>query len=143
MSLTRKNFINSLLSLGGLGSIVAAGFPIISFLFPPKTGEVKVNSIKAGKAEDFPLNSSKILKFGRKPIILVRTEDEKFHAVSAVCTHLECIVQYKKETSQIWCACHNGMYDLKGRNVSGPPPRPLKEFVVSIVKDEIVITQAG
>jgi len=84
-----------------------------------------------------------ILKFGRKPIILVRTEDEKFHAVSAVCTHLECIVQYKKETSQIWCACHNGMYDLKGRNVSGPPPRPLKEFVVSIVKDEIVITQAG
>lgn len=143
MSLTRKKFINALLSIGSLGSITAAGYPIISYLFPPKAGEAKVNSIKAGKVGDFPLNSAKILKFGRQPLILVRTQDDEFHALSAVCTHLECIVQFKKDTEQIWCACHNGIYDLRGRNISGPPPRPLEEYVVSVVNDEIVITKAG
>jgi Rieske Fe-S protein len=53
-------------------------------------------------------------------------------------------VQYKDDTKQIWCACHNGIYDLKGRNVSGPPPRSLDNYIVKVVNDEIIITtQAG
>ncbi len=55
-----------------------------------------------------------------------------------------CIVQYKQDTKQIWCACHNGVYDLNGRNISGPPPKPLENYDVKVVKDEIIITtQAG
>ena len=61
-------------------------------------------------------------------------------ALAATCTHLDCIVQYREDTKQIWCACHNGVYDLNGRNISGPPPRPLKIFDVKVVKDEIIIT---
>ena len=56
----------------------------------------------------------------------MRTPDGQFRAFSAVCTHLDCTVQYKADTSQIWCACHNGLYDLSGNVVSGPPPRPLE-----------------
>jgi cytochrome b6-f complex iron-sulfur subunit len=49
-----------------------------------------------------------------------------------VCTHLECTVQYKIDTAQLWCACHNGLYDLSGRVVSGPPPRALDVFTVNV-----------
>ncbi|GBD86522.1 cytochrome b6-f complex iron-sulfur subunit [bacterium BMS3Abin03] len=143
MSTNRRKFLNILLGIGGIGGLTILTYPILSYLIPPKSPKPKVNSVKAGSATAFPANSYKIIKFGRKPVILVKTDQGKFVALSATCTHLDCIVQYKKDTKQIWCACHNGIYDLNGRNVSGPPPRPLKSFAVKIVKDEIIITQAG
>jgi Rieske Fe-S protein len=132
-----------LLGFGGIGGIVSIFYPIFSFLIPPKTAEPKVNSVKAGMSAEFPTNSYKIIKFGRKPVILIKTEDNQYKAFSATCTHLECIVQYKNDTKQIWCACHNGIYDLSGRNVSGPPPRPLDVYDVKIIKEEIIITNVG
>ena len=140
MSVNRRRFVNALLSIGGIGGLVAVIYPALSFLKPPKSVEAKVNSVKAGIASSFPDNSSKIVKFGRKPVILVKTTEGNFIALSATCTHLDCIVQYKEDTKQIWCACHNGIYDMNGRNVSGPPPRSLDNFAVKIVNDEIIIT---
>ncbi len=118
-------------------------YPILNYMLPPKSAEPKVNSVKAGAASAFADNSYKIIKFGRKPVILVKTDDGQFKALAATCTHLGCIVQYRKDTRQIWCACHNGVYDLNGRNVSGPPPKPLEPYDVKVVKDEIVITKIG
>ena len=48
-------------------------------------------------------------------------------------------MQYRDDLREIWCACHNGHYDLHGRNVSGPPPRPLDEFAVHVQDDDIII----
>jgi len=143
MLLDRRKFLNTLLGLGGIGGILSVFYPIFSFLIPPKTTEPKVNSVKAGLNAEFPPNSSKIIKFGRTPVILIKTEDNQYKALSASCTHLDCIVQYKNDTKQIWCACHNGTYDLNGRNISGPPPRPLEVYDVKVIKDEIVITKVG
>ena len=55
-----------------------------------------------------------------KPGIIVRDQAGEFHAFSAICTHLGCTVQYRPDNADIWCACHNGHYDVTGRNVSGP-----------------------
>lgn len=143
MKLDRRKFLNMLLGFGGIGGIFAIFYPLLSFLIPPKTAEPTVNSVKAGMSKDFPSNSSNIIKFGKKPVILIKTDEGNFKAFSATCTHLDCIVQYKNDTKQIWCACHNGTYDLSGRNVSGPPPRPLEEYEVKIIKDEIVITKVS
>jgi Rieske Fe-S protein len=143
MLIDRRKFLNTLLGLGGIGGILSVFYPVFSYLIPPKSSEPKVNSVKAGMNAGFPDNSSKIIKFGRQPIILVKTEDGQYKALAATCTHLGCIVQYKQDTKQIWCACHNGIYDLNGRNISGPPPKPLEEYEVKVVKDEIIITKAG
>jgi Rieske Fe-S protein len=50
-------------------------------------------------------------------------------------------VQYRKDMGLIWCACHNGKYDLNGRNVSGPPPRPLEAYKVLVQGDEVIVTK--
>jgi len=141
MSQTRRKFINTLLGIGSLGSLGAILYPLLSYLIPPKITEAKVNSVKAGKADKFKDDSYKIVKFGREPVILIKTVDGNFKALSATCTHLQCIVQYRKDLKDIWCACHNGLYSLSGKNISGPPPRPLKQYDVKIVQDEIIITQ--
>ena len=141
MAATRRKFLNIVIGGGLLGWLGSVLYPVISYLTPPKVAEANVNSIKAGLASEFPANSAQIVKFGRKPLILIRMEDEDFRAFEATCTHLDCIVQYRTDTKQIWCACHNGVYDLRGRNVSGPPPRPLEEYDVKIVQDDIFVSQ--
>ena len=138
---SKRNFLKVILS-GGLvalaGSIL---YPIFAYLKPPKQSEVEVTSVKAGKASELEKDSGKIVKFGSKPVILIKTAEGNLKAFSAVCTHLDCTVQYKKELGLIWCACHNGKYDLTGRNVSGPPPRPLDEYRVTLQDDEISISK--
>jgi cytochrome b6-f complex iron-sulfur subunit len=137
----RRQFTNFLLAGGLLGWIGSVLYPLVSFLRPPKVAEANVKSVKAGTAADIPNNSGQIIKFGRKPVILIRTDNGDFRAFSATCTHLDCIVQYRTDLKQIWCACHNGLYDLHGRNISGPPPRPLEEFAVNIVNDEVLVSR--
>ena len=140
MALTRKNFLDILIGLGGLGALGAFTYPIFSYLKPLPSTDAKVNTVKAGTASGFPPNSSQIIKFGRKPVILIKSESGEFSALNATCTHLDCIVQYKQDTKQILCACHNGIYDINGQNLFGPPPKPLQEYSVKIIDDEIVIT---
>lgn len=99
------------------------------------------DEVVAGKTNEVKPNSSKIFRFGTRPALLIVTADGEYKALSAVCTHLGCTVQYRPDLREIWCACHNGMYDLTGRNVSGPPPRPLEQFQVHVRGDEIVVSR--
>jgi Rieske Fe-S protein len=99
--------------------------------------------VVAAKVAELKRNTGKIFKFGSRPALLVRTADGEFKAYSAVCTHLNCTVQYREDLRQIWCACHNGLYDLEGRNVSGPPPRPLETFKVNVQGEDVVVTRSA
>jgi len=74
-------------------------------------------------------------------VLLIRVSESEWRAFGATCTHLDCTVQYRSESQQIWCACHNGFYDLNGRVVAGPPPRPLEEYVVRVRGEEVVIAR--
>jgi cytochrome b6-f complex iron-sulfur subunit len=137
----RRDFLKFFLSTGLTGFAAITIYPVLSFLNPPKQTEVEVNSVVVGKVVDFKPGDSKIIRFGNKPVIIIRMDDNNFRALSATCTHLDCTVQYKKDEKIIWCACHNGKYDLFGKNVSGPPPRPLDKFSVIIKNDEIIVSK--
>jgi len=130
-----------LLGGGALASMASFLYPVIRFLIPPLVTEAAVNEVSGGKVQDLKPNSGKIVRFGNKPALLVRVSETEWKAFSAVCTHLNCTVQYRDSTQQIWCACHNGTYDMNGRVVSGPPPNPLEEYVANIRGDEVVISK--
>jgi Rieske Fe-S protein len=137
----KRDFLKWVLSgatIAWLGSVL---YPILSFLKPPKQPEVEVSSVKVGKVSDVEKDSGTIVRFGNRPVILIRKADGDFRAFSATCTHLDCTVQYRKDMGVIWCACHNGTYDLNGRNVAGPPPKPLDEFKVIVQAEEIIISK--
>lgn len=138
----RRRFLNYLLGTSVGATLVAIFYPVIRFMIPPQITEAPQNSVVAGKVGELAVNAGKIFKFGNKPGILVRTQSGEYKAFSAVCTHLDCIVQYRSDAKLIWCACHNGQYNLNGQNIEGPPPRPLEKFTVNIRGDEIVVTKA-
>ena len=128
----RRRFLDALLTIGFVSTAAAIAYPIARFVVPPGSGEAAPESVVAARAGALRPNSAAIFKFGTKPGIVVRTAEGDVRAFSAVCTHLDCTVQFKGDTSQIWCACHNGTYDLGGNVVSGPPPRGLEKFTVNL-----------
>ncbi len=137
----RRTMLSWLLGGGAFASMISFLYPVVRFLNPPAVTEAAVNEVDAGKVQDLKPNSGKIVRFGNKPALLVRVSDTEWKAFSAVCTHLNCTVQYRDSTRQIWCACHNGTYDMNGRVVSGPPPNPLEEYAVNLRGDEVVISR--
>ena len=140
-TITRRRFINFSL-YSSLSTLAAATiYPIVRFIMPPKTPQAVQSEVVAAKIGELTPNSAKIFKFGSEPGILILTDEAKYKAFSAICTHLSCTVQYRKDLKHIWCACHNGHFDLFGKNLSGPPPSPLEEYQVSIVNDDIIVSK--
>jgi len=150
---TRKGFIGSMMSGGAatwlfrtsFGGVLAAIFyPVVRYIIPPHVAESTVSSVTLPfPVGDVAPNSGRIFKFGNEPALLVRTASGDFRAFSARCTHLDCIVQYRDDLGEIWCACHNGHFDLTGRNIAGPPPEPLDAYDVRIREDQIVVSRRG
>jgi cytochrome b6-f complex iron-sulfur subunit len=138
---TRRRAIEVLLGGGLLASFASFIYPVLRYLVPPAVADLGGDEVVAAKLTELKPNSAKIFRFGSRPGLLIMNSDSTYRALSATCTHLGCTVQYRGDRREIWCACHNGIYDLNGRNVSGPPPRPLDVFNVHLRGDEIVVSR--
>lgn len=135
----RRRLVEVLLGGGLIASVVSFLYPILRYLVPPPVAELGGDEVVAAKKGELKPNSAKIFRFGSRPALLLLTAEGEYRALSATCTHLSCTVQYRSDLRQIWCACHNGLYDLNGRNVAGPPPRPLDVYQVNLRGDDIVV----
>lgn len=75
------------------------------------------------------------------PGILIKDTEGKLHAYDAKCPHLACVVYWNSATNVWHCRCHDGIFDPVTTNVlAGPPPSPLKEWLVSFDEASGAIT---
>ena len=139
--ITRRTFLQCLLKGGVFALLGATFYPIARYLYPPRGTEVSVDNVTAAKVGELVPNAAKFFRFGSKPAMLIHTPTGELKAFSAVCTHLNCTVQYDGDASVIWCACHNGKFDLNGQVISGPPPRPLEPYQINVRGEEIVVSR--
>ena len=140
----RRDFLDWLLSISALAALGAVVYPIVEFVFPPRRERRRSSgAVLAAKAAEVPPGSAKVFPLGTKPGLLVHTAAGEWRAFGATCTHLSCTVRYRADSQMIWCPCHDGYYDLQGKNVSGPPPRPLPEHRVSVRGEDIYVSEEG
>ena len=128
---TRRDFLNEVtlaaLGIAGLGAaVVTYQYLSPNVLFEPSP------TFRAGNPDLFPVNSVTYIQ--DQQVYIVRT-NEGFYAVSAVCTHLGCITQWKPEAGQIQCPCHGSKFKSDGGKIEGPAPRPLPHFAMSLTTD--------
>lgn len=132
---TRRGFLIAA-GAAGLCYVTALGYPIYRYLASPAemaSSASAVTEVTLKDAQKLPLGSVLMFKFGTAPAMLIHHKDGTWVALTAVCTHLGCTVQYEPDQNRIHCACHGGVYDAStGANVSGPPPKPLKLFKVAV-----------
>lgn len=139
---SRRDFLNWFLGTTAGAFFLSVLYPLSRYLIPPKAEESTAHTVTlAIKPQEVKANSGQIFRFGSQPAILVNTPAGELKAFAAGCTHLACIVQYRSDISHIWCACHNGHFDLNGKNIEGPPPRPLEEYTVNVKADQIVVSK--
>jgi len=141
VSAPRRDFLS--LAVGGSVAAfgVALGYPVLRFVSPSARPASATATV--GKVEEFPLGQAKIVLVAEHPVLVIRTADGQFRAFSAICTHLQCVVGYSAERNQIECPCHQGVYSIDGQNISGPPPRPLEEMVVTVNEGSVMVSTAG
>ena len=148
----RRGWLLRSLNAAIAATVVALVYPIARFLRPragSSSGRLemvapyRVNELRPDASGAWPPP----FNFGGKPCLLVLMPDGEVRAFNAVCTHIECTVEYRRAKGEIFCNCHNGVYDLNGRNVSGPPPRPLEVYKVTLRgtpgQEEIVVSRAS
>lgn len=135
----RRRFLDFLLGGAALGTFISLLYPVIRYLIPPPIKEEEAKRVVAARVGELTPNEAKIFRFGSIPALLILAADGTYRAFSAICTHLTCTVGFDNQTQTILCPCHNGRFDLEGRVISGPPPRPLEKFEVEISGEEIFV----
>jgi cytochrome b6-f complex iron-sulfur subunit len=139
---SRRTLLNVLLGGSLAGWLATALFPVLRYLSPLRESHSTNEAELDAKAkQEVEADGYAIVPFGNERVLVLRDRQGHLHALSAKCTHEGCTVQYKADEAIVWCACHNGRYDLSGRVLSGPPPRPLAEFrVTGDLATRVVIT---
>jgi cytochrome b6-f complex iron-sulfur subunit len=140
----RRGFIDLVLGIGFLGWLVSLVFPVLRYL-KPLTLQAQGGPLRLNAEEQAKLDKERtvIVRAGAVRLLVFEDAEQKLHALSARCTHEGCTVQYVPGDSLIWCACHNGRFDLQGRVISGPPPRPLGRYACQREADGTVVVQLG
>lgn len=138
--ISRRRWVSWLLGTSIGATLLSFVYPIVRYLVPPNAPEPSLSEFELDiKATDIAPNTGRIVPAGGKPVLLFRTAGGELKALTAVCTHLACTVQYRPERSDVWCACHNGVYSTSGANVSGPPPRALTALQVNVRGEKVTI----
>lgn len=135
--ISRRSFLWVILL--GIGSILSglAGWSIFNFLTPNNRGGE--NTKVSLKLADVPVGKAHLFQYQGRPAILLQPQPGHFVALSAVCTHLGCIVKWLDEKQIFLCPCHGGQFSPQGEVIGGPPPQPLKHFPVTVTGDVVVV----
>ncbi len=129
-STSRRGLLDLLLRIGVLAWLGSVLYPVISYLRPlPRPGSAGPVELTRADVAKIEREKFAIVPVGTKRVLVLEDSDGAVHALNARCTHEGCTVRYEPGEALISCACHNARFDLDGRVLSGPPPRPLPKYL--------------
>jgi menaquinol-cytochrome c reductase iron-sulfur subunit len=144
----RRKFMGVVVGLiNGVIGIAIVG-PVIGFIGAPLFRRIKGRWIPVMPESDIAVGQTTEATFNVTVKDGYRTVDQKYslylrrteNAVVAFdpsCTHLGCRVTFQDNKERYFCPCHGGVFDIDGSVVSGPPPRPLKQYETKIEDGQV------
>jgi cytochrome b6-f complex iron-sulfur subunit len=133
----RRRFLNLLLTLLGLTAVGSFAYSLVRYIAP--AGEKTKSKQIILKKSEIPIGDARDIALDSTPVMVINRSGMGFIALSRVCTHLGCLVDYDQAQKRIVCPCHGAIFDLEGNVLSGPPPRPLPKFPLKVEGESIVI----
>ncbi len=114
----------------GLAALASGGYITAMYLSPLPEG-LGQQEVEIPEDELKPGEGVQVVHRG-KPALVIRDREGRLHALSAICTHLGCLVKWNPVKARIECPCHDARYDLDGRVTGGPAPKPLAKIPIGI-----------
>lgn len=141
--ITRRIFLNTLF-FGWLAAFFSGVFyALMKFAFPTLGKEPDFVVLNRKDFADLAANSVNAFPWGGTVGLYLKKADGSVIALKGVCTHMECNVAYKPEMKRFYCACHQGWFDENGKNIAGPPPKPLERFEIEEAGENLIIARKG
>lgn len=133
----RRTFLGII--LGSIGAVIAGVFswPLFRYLSPIDKGDAE-QSVRVLR-DQIGVGETHFFSYQGRPAVLLQPAAGEFLALSAVCTHLGCIVKWVDDSQEFLCPCHGGRFSPAGQVLGGPPPKPLETYAVTLEGDEILI----
>lgn len=135
---TRRGFLDSFAVALSAGAITTGAVLAAFYATPPHERDPETDEVDVGSVAEIEAQGSRTFRFGREPCVVIAAGG-KFHALSTICSHLGCIVQWVPKSQHLACPCHRASFDLEGNVREGPPPRPLTAFSVVVHDDRVVV----
>jgi len=154
--LSRRNFMQTAIwGIGGLIGIVF-GASAVAYVVGPSLKKLQTETwVRLGPTSKVELGIPTLFTFTIQTqtgwienteelsVYVLSVDGRTYIAMSNICTHLGCRVRWITEQDQFFCPCHNGVFDISGDVVSGPPPRPLDRYDVKVENDQLYILVGG
>ena len=150
--ISRRDFIKGTAAV--IGSLIGAVITIPSigyFLSPALQAEDDADTIDLGPLENYPIGVPTRFEMTRTRVngwertatsyglFVVKESDTQVRVFSDICTHLGCRVSWHADQKHYISPCHDGHFDIMGNVVSGPPPRPLDEYITKIENGNLFV----
>jgi cytochrome b6-f complex iron-sulfur subunit len=140
---TRRSFLNFCIGSTFVAAAFGVVYPILKFLWPPSESLAHFREeIIRMPIGDVPVGMASQVLYKRHPLVVIRLVEDRVVVLSALCTHLNCLVNWDEETRRLVCPCHGAIFDINGTPLRGPAPSPLASYPAKIVGNEIVIGEA-
>ena len=128
--------VRGFLSLWG---VAAAGVGAAFLKAPSPERRLEEGIVRCGDLSSLPVGEARFVPHGTSPLFVIRNASGEVTAVSAVCTHLRCIIQWSRDAHRFVCPCHAGAFDANGNVLFGPPKTALRQYPAEVRADEIVV----
>ena len=119
-------------------SALAVLFCVALYLRPRELAAVPGEDwVQVAPLDSLLLDEARLVLHETRPFYVVRVDDHRLAAVSAVCTHLRCTLRWERGAHVFVCPCHGDRWNLSGAVIRGPATRPLETHTVSVRAGEV------
>jgi menaquinol-cytochrome c reductase iron-sulfur subunit len=151
MESTRRSFYSA--AIAGLGALMTAAIaaPAAAYLlFKPRSQKeadfvpaADLTQLQIGKPEEVVFHRTRVdgwrVLNEKSTAWVVRQDEQNVVAYTPQCTHLACAYHWDDKQSNFFCPCHNSVFSIDGKVVSGPAPRPLDRYVTKVDQGKLLI----
>lgn len=135
---TRRDFLGKACAATACATCAFAAVPAASYLVP-RASRKPSGPLVVARNDEIPEGGAKLVTVEEAKFMLVRLGGQYF-AMSAVCTHLSCTVDWDAKDKLVRCYCHGGAFTPEGKRRSGPPPRDLEPVPVKVLGNRVIMT---
>jgi len=137
---TRRAFLDTVIAAGSAVTVAGLTVPGVLYLWPAAQGGAG-DEVEVKDAGSLQPGQSTMVQIKGKAVIVIR-ETSGYRAMSAICTHLGCLVKWESTKKEFLCPCHAAVFDRDGAVVSGPAPAPLPAYKVKDVAGKVYVSAA-
>lgn len=133
----RRQFLYIILGTTAAFVTGLAAWPVWHYLLPGRKADAEAKiPVPRGNV---PLGKGYFFNFRGQPAVILQPAPGRFVALSAVCTHLGCVVQWLPDKKEFLCPCHGGRFNAEGQVLGGPPPKPLALLPLTLEGDQLLV----